>query len=220
MIVIINYGMGNVQSVKNALEALNENAIISDDKELIAKSKAIIIPGVGAFGDAMRRIKEKDLLNILHTEATEKKKPILGICLGMQLLATKSFEHGEHQGFGWVDATIERIQPNDSQCKIPHMGWNNLIIKDQSILFKDFDLNLENCAYFVHSFAMKLSKDETKAVLTSTVDHGGEVTASVRKGNVFGTQFHPEKSQNVGLKILQNFIQYIKEQQREENSKE
>ena len=207
-IVIIDYDMGNLQSLVNALHELGENAEIIQDPEKLRDSKAIILPGVGDFGDGMNNLREKGFLPILNDEIINKKKPYFGICLGMQFLAEKSFEYGEHDGFGWLKGNVERIKPNESQFKIPHIGWNNIDIHKETFLFENVESPI---FYFVHSFFLNVD-EEDKDSIVSTVWHGQELTASVQKDNIVGTQFHPEKSQASGLILLKNFIDYVNEE--------
>lgn len=205
MIVIIDYGMGNLQSVANAFELLGESVLISKDPKDIQNAKALVLPGVGAFSDGMKNL--NGLRDILEEEIIIKKKPFLGICLGMQLLARKSYEHGEHEGLGWIEGEVRRMEPRVSECKIPHMGWNDVTILQSNLLFSG--LTSLPTFYFVHSYSLVLDEG-FKDCATSECEHALTFTASVRKGNIFGVQFHPEKSQYAGLKLLQNFIEYTK----------
>jgi imidazole glycerol-phosphate synthase subunit HisH len=206
MIVIIDYGMGNVKSVINALEILGEEVIVSKDYDLIRSADAIILPGVGAFRDGMKNLDKAGLIPLLNQEVIEKKKPFLGICLGLQLLAKKSYEHGAYEGLGWVDGEVTKMGSQDISCKIPHIGWNDIKVLDESVLFKGLN---EGVFYFVHSYSLVLNI-QAQAIMTSTSNHGLEFVSSVRRENIFGVQFHPEKSQFAGLKVLTNFVKYIK----------
>ena len=197
MVAIIDYGMGNVQSVQKALNAINVENIISDKAEEIAKCSHIILPGVGSFKKAMENLHAKDLVSVLTKEVKEKKKPFLGICLGMQLLAEKGFEDGETNGFGFIEGSVDRIP--DNNLPTTHIGWNNIKVKNK----KYFSNVQDNNFYFVHSFCLQPTKPSDVA---ATVEYGCEITAAVLKDNVFGTQFHPEKSQVEGLEILKNFF--------------
>ncbi|HDZ17311.1 hypothetical protein LCGC14_0985680 [marine sediment metagenome] len=199
MIVIIDYGLGNLLSVANALRAIEVDAIISHKEEDIIKADKLILPGVGAFSNGMRNLKSRGLIKILNNEVFENKKPILGICLGIQLFAEMSHERGIHEGLGWIsNSSVDRIIPSDPSLKVPHVGWDVVKYKKNS-LFEGLQMNPE--FYFVHSFYVNCSED----IITSTFDYGGTFTASIMKENIYGTQFHPEKSQKNGLKMLKNF---------------
>ncbi len=203
MIAIIDYEMGNVKSIKNAFELLGEEIIITDEKNKISDAEAIILPGVGAFSDGMRKLERKNLLPILETEVLEKKKPYLGICLGLEFLAKKSFEGGETKGFGWIDATVKKIIPKEKSFKVPHMGWDDSLILNNKNLFKKIDIPT---FYFTHSYYVDVNENE-KSIITSVCDYGDvKITSSIEKNNIFAVQFHPEKSQSMGLKLLKNFI--------------
>ena len=201
MIAIIDYGVGNLFSLKSSLDAIGADSIITGDSSAIKSADKIILPGVGAFGDASNKLFSSGLADILISEA-KKGKPILGICLGMQLLLDKSYEYGEHKGLGLIGGEIRPISeviPKD--LKIPHIGWNALKFKKPSKLFKyikDGDF-----VYFVHSYYGANCENNTIAVS----EYGEELTAAVENANVFGCQFHPEKSGDVGLKILRAFCE-------------
>lgn len=201
MFALIDYEMGNVQSVLNAFHLLGQDIVKTRDKKEIEKAKAIVLPGVGAFGDAMENLKKFDLVDILNQEVLEKKKPFLGICLGLQLLARVGKELGIHQGLGWIEGQTVEIKPSDPSLKIPHMGWNNLEIKSFEGLYKDIQQNA--VCYFVHSYHLE-PKDQS--IITAIAPYGQNITASIQKDNIFGVQFHPEKSQGAGLKLLENFV--------------
>ena len=207
MIALIDYGAGNLRSVANACAAIGADVQVTIDPDVIRKSSGIILPGVGAFAEGMDRLRSAGLLPILTEEVMGKKKPYLGICLGLQFLAEKGFEHGEHEGFGWIKGTVEKIEPSDPSFKIPHMGWNSVEMRREADLFKG--LQGDPVFYFVHSFALKVDPSEEETV-TGVCDHGGEIIASVQKGNVHAVQFHPEKSQNAGLMILKNFFTLVR----------
>lgn len=205
MIVIINYNAGNLRSVFNAFNEIGEKAIISSNINDIIKSDAIVIPGVGAFNQCMSSLREMDLINEITHQVIEKKKPYLGICLGMQFLADIGYEMGKNEGFGWIDGDVRLIKPIDSRFRVPHIGWNNINIRDKnSILFKD--LPEDPCFYFLHSYNFYCTNADC---ITSTCYHGEIITSSVQKDNVFGVQFHPEKSQKNGFTLLKNFVKAI-----------
>jgi glutamine amidotransferase len=201
MIAIVDYGMGNVRSLRNALEYLGADVIITSDFEELEASDRIVLPGVGAFGDAMAAIRERGLQDTLTRQAMEVKKPVLGICLGMQLFARSSCEHGEHTGLGWLDADIRRLEVQ-RPLKVPHVGWNDLHFPPDDWLFKGLRPGQANF-YFVHGYHMVC---HNALDLVATADYGGPVTAVVRAGNLVAVQFHPEKSQDNGLKMLENWV--------------
>lgn len=200
-IAIIDYGMGNVRSLMNAFEYIGEDASVTADFDEMAAADRLVLPGVGAFGDAMKAIDAKGLKPVLDHLALEVKKPILGVCLGMQLFARVSHEHGTHQGLGWLDAEIHPLEVAPP-AKVPHVGWNAVSFAPDEWLFKGLPSG-ESDYYFVHSFHMVCNDP---ADLAGTTDHGGTVTAAVRRGNLTATQFHPEKSQDNGLQLLQNWL--------------
>lgn len=201
MIAIVDYGMGNVRSLRNAFEYLGADVIITADSAELEAAERIVLPGVGAFGDAMLAIRERQLEAVLTRQALDLKKPVLGICLGMQLFANTSIEHGAHTGLGWIDADIRRLGV-ERPLKVPHVGWNDLHFSSDDWLFKGIRPGQANF-YFVHSFHMVC---HNPADLIATTDYGGAVTAVVRSGNLVAVQFHPEKSQDNGLKMLENWV--------------
>lgn len=199
-ITIIDYGMGNLRSVQKALEHLGSSATISSSPSQIAAAEKVILPGVGAFRDAIKAIREHDLFDVIH-DFVDSGKPFLGICLGLQLLFDLSYEDGEYEGLGIVPGKVRKFElPPD--LKIPHMGWNQLSTRAaQNTLLKD--ISDDAWFYFVHSYYVDPSDDSWTAART---DYGGEFVSVVNRGNVFATQFHPEKSQQAGLQLLRNFI--------------
>jgi glutamine amidotransferase len=201
MIAIVDYGMGNVRSLRNAFEYLGKEVVITSDPVELEASERIVLPGVGAFGDAMAAIRERGLEATLTRQAMEVRKPVLGICLGMQLFARTSCEHGHHSGLGWLDADIRRLEVQ-RPLKVPHVGWNDLHFPPEGSLFKGIRPGHANF-YFVHSYHM-VCHDRTNVV--ATADYGGPVAAVVRAGNLVAVQFHPEKSQDNGLKMLDNWV--------------
>ncbi len=195
MIAIIDYGMGNLRSVQKAFEFIGHEAVITDDPEVILRADKVVLPGVGAFSDAIKTIKEKKLDKAIY-EAVESKKPFLGICLGMQLIFDKSYENGEFEGLGIIPGRVVRLPET---VKIPHIGWNDLTIKKREPLFEGLGEN--PYVYFVHSYYL-----ETDApVVSATTNYGKDIQVAVQKDNVFALQFHPEKSGRTGLRILENF---------------
>lgn len=198
MIAIIDYDAGNLRSVEKALHFLGQETIISRNREEILKADKVILPGVGAFGEAMAKLKSYNLDKVV-SEVVDSNKPFLGICLGLQLLFDESDEAPGVKGLGVLNGKIVKI-PNCVGLKIPHMGWNSLSIKEGSRLFKDIDENAY--VYFVHSFYLRADKEEE---VVATTEYSTLIHASVERKNVFACQFHPEKSGKTGLKILENF---------------
>ncbi len=202
MITIIDYGAGNLRSVAKAFEFLGATAIVSSGPEDIATAEKLVLPGVGAFGDGMKNLREAGLIEPLNREVLQNKKPLLGICLGMQLLAKDSEELGTHAGLGWIDAHVRRLDVGGLGLKIPHVGWNDVSPKPGAALFEK--VSASPSFYFVHSFAVACSNQED---IAATCNYGKDFAAAIQHGNIYGAQFHPEKSQKDGLRILQNFIE-------------
>ncbi len=202
MTAIVDYGVGNLFSLRSSFAIIGESVFVTGDPDVIRSSDRIILPGVGAFGDAAKKLDDSGLAEVLKEQA-KLGKPILGICLGMQLLFEKSYEYGEHEGLGLIKGNVRPIADKVSaDYKIPHIGWNALkFTEKKSPLFKY--IKEGDCVYFVHSYYGADCEDS----LTSTAEYGFDVTASVENGNVFGTQFHPEKSGEVGMKILKAFCE-------------
>ncbi len=199
MIAIIDYGMGNLRSVANMLQKIGHKAIITSEAEIIAKSDKIILPGVGAFKQGMENLNKMNFLPLLNDLVLNKKRKILGICLGMQLMTNWSDE-GNSEGFGWFDAKTIKFNLDTTKYKIPHMGWNSINLKKGSLLFNNCPNNLR--FYFVHSYYVV--NNNTNDVV-ATAFHGIEFTASMGRENIFATQFHPEKSHKFGMCVLNNF---------------
>lgn len=207
MIVVIDYDMGNLKSIANAFKALGVPVEVSGEPEVLGRASAIILPGVGAFGDGMRNLERRGLLPVLERKVAEERTPYLGICLGMQFLVTVGREHGEHRGFGWIPGECRRIEPRTGDAKVPHMGWNEVRVeREGSPLLAD--IGSGTAFYFLHSYHVAPAAEAADCVLAS-VDHGGALAAAVQRGHVFGVQFHPEKSQGAGLKLLRNFCDYV-----------
>ena len=204
MIAIVDYGFGNVRSLFNALDFLGADVKITREPKDFDAADRIVLPGVGAFGDAIAAIRKLGLENPLTQHALETRKPFFGICLGMQLLAKSSSEHGLHAGLGWIDAVVDRIHPIDPDIKIPQVGWNTLEFKGAEWLFSGLP-NEQNDMYFVHSYHLICSNSRD---LAATTNHGGPITAVINRDNITATQFHPEKSQDNGLRILQNWLEH------------
>lgn len=204
MIAIIDYDAGNIKSVEKALQFLGEEAVITRDRDTILHADGVILPGVGSFGDAMEKLHMYGLVEVIH-ECVAKQIPFLGICLGLQLLFESSEESPGVEGLHVLDGKIVRI-PSDHGLKVPHIGWNNLKFPNLGKLF--LGVPEDSFVYFVHSYYLQAA-DESQ--VTATTEYGVKIHASVEKGNVFACQFHPEKSSEVGMRILRNFIALTKE---------
>ena len=209
-IAIIDYGSGNLRSAAKALEVANKSVnanskiVITSDPEVIKKANKIILPGQGSFRDCYLGIKKiNDLVDTLNDFVLVQKKPIFGICVGMQLFAKIGYETEETKGFGWIDGVVKKINNINKTLKLPHMGWNQIEFKKDFLLFS----GIENKShmYFVHSYEF-LTKE--KNCIVATTNYGNSIIVAVAKDNIFGTQFHPEKSQKNGLKLLENFIKW------------
>lgn len=198
MIAIIDYDAGNIKSVEKAIASLGEKVVITRDRDVILSADHVILPGVGAFGDAMHKIRSYGLEEVIH-EVIAKNTPFLGICLGLQLLFETSEESQGVKGLGILKGKIVKI-PDDKGLKVPHIGWNSLEFPKEGRLYQGIEENAY--VYFVHSYYLRAEQD----IVVATTEYGTLIHASVEKGNVFACQFHPEKSSDVGLKILKNFI--------------
>ena len=201
MVAIIDYGVGNLFSLKSSLSSLGADVIVTADENELKNADQIILPGVGAFEDAIKKLRETSLDKVV-IELAKSGKPLMGICLGMQLLFDKSYEYGEHEGLGLIKGDIVPIKDDvSSDLKIPHIGWNALKFQNAaSPIFAN--INDGDCVYFVHSFYAKNCENNVIA----TTEYGATLTAAVADKNVFGCQFHPEKSGKIGLSILESFI--------------
>ena len=209
-IAIIDYGSGNLKSVAKALELaanninVNSKIVVTSDPKIIKQSEKIVLPGQGSFRDCYLGIKKIPELNeTLNEFVLLKKKPILGICVGMQLFAKTGYESQETKGFGWIDAEVRKINNMNKKLKLPHMGWNEIELKKDYFLFS----NIKNKShmYFIHSYEFMTKQ---KNCVVATTNYGNSIIASVAKENIVGTQFHPEKSQKNGLIILENFLKW------------
>ncbi|OGJ60212.1 imidazole glycerol phosphate synthase, glutamine amidotransferase subunit [Candidatus Peribacteria bacterium RIFCSPHIGHO2_01_FULL_51_9] len=200
-VLVIDYGVGNVESVTNALRYLGYSYSVSSEKEAIRRADSYVLPGVGAFAEAMSNLKERGIITTLSREVLKKRKPLLGICLGMQVLADDSEEGGMHKGLGWIPGHIVRI-PTRANIRVPHVGWNQVRTRKQKPLFSAIPKGAR--FYFDHSYHFATKKTH----IAATCMYGTEITAAVQHGNIFGVQFHPEKSQNNGLRILRAFCEY------------
>lgn len=203
-LLVIDYGVGNIRSVVNALNFLGYNPRLSGKKRDIETADIYIFPGIGAFPEAMKNLEGLDIINSLSHQVLDLKKPILGICLGMQVLAEDSEEYGLHQGLGWIKGHIKKM-PQSRQAKIPHIGWNPVSINKKFPLFSR--TNSAPAFYFDHSFEFVCRKDS----IAASCRHGRDVVAAIQRDNIFGVQFHPEKSQIQGLKLLKGFLNYAQE---------
>lgn len=200
MIAMIDYDAGNMKSVEKALQKLGADVVITRDAEVILRADKVILPGVGAFGEAMAQIRHYGLDKVIY-QVVENRTPFLGICLGLQLLFERSDETPGVEGLGILKGEILRI-PEKDQLKIPHMGWNSLQLQNEGRLFRGFTES--PYVYFVHSYYLKA---EDESIVKATTEYGVNIHASVEKDNVFACQFHPEKSSDAGLQILKNFIE-------------
>ena len=201
MIGIIDYGLGNLRSVAGAVERLGYEPVISSDASELAKADKLILPGVGAFGDGMRNLDARGLVGPLREMVLDGSTPLLGICLGSQLLSRQSEEFGTHQGLGWIDAHVTLLTPDDPSLRVPHVGWNDVVRTRESILFDG--IPDDALFYFVHSYHIIAPE----AIVTARCDYGVPIVAVLEVGNVYATQFHPEKSQQHGLTLLGNFLE-------------
>ncbi|MBR5818028.1 MAG: imidazole glycerol phosphate synthase subunit HisH [Clostridia bacterium] len=202
MVAVIDYGVGNLFSLCSSLDAIGADSVVTSDKEIIRRADRIILPGVGAFADAIAKLRESGLDKVIKEEAMAGK-PIFGICLGMQLLFEKSYEYGEHEGLGLLKGSVVGMDGRiDSSLKIPHIGWNSLSFEREHPLLKYTDEGQH--VYFVHSY---YATDCEESIIAST-EYGAKITAAVAHGNVSGMQFHPEKSGEVGLNMLRAFCEW------------
>jgi len=209
-VAIVDYGSGNLRSAAKAFEraaresGMNERVVVTSKPNEVAAADRIVLPGVGAFADCRAGLYGvAGMVDTLQREVIERAKPFLGICVGMQLMATRGVEYGIHAGLDWIAGDVVRIDPGKDRLKIPHMGWNELLeLKPHALLD---GLKAHDHAYFVHSFQLKTAEAKT---LLATTDYGGLITAVVGRDNLAGTQFHPEKSQATGLRLIGNFLRW------------
>lgn len=197
-VALVDYGAGNLQSVRNALMAAGAaDVLVTADPDALANADRIVLPGVGAFAHCMKALSAIDgMVDALDEETGKGGKPFLGICVGMQLMAEAGEEHGRHAGLGWIEGTVRKLEPANSAIKVPHMGWNDVMPSGSHPMIKAGE------AYFLHSFAFD------GADVLATTDHGGSVVAAIGRGNRLGVQFHPEKSQRYGLEFLARFLDW------------
>ena len=206
MIAVIDYDAGNIKSVEKALQSLGEDTVTTRDRETLLAANGVILPGVGAFGDAMGKLQDYGLVSVIR-ECVDKGRPFLGICLGLQLMFESSEESPGVEGLSLLPGKIVRI-PSDGGLKIPHIGWNNLRFSNEGRLFRG--LSQDSYVYFVHSYYLQADEPE---IVKATTEYGVQIHAAVEKNNLFACQFHPEKSSEVGMQILRNFIEVTKEGQ-------
>ena len=200
MIAIIDYDAGNIKSVEKAFQYIGEDTVVSRDKDVILSADKVVLPGDGSFGDAMEKLREYDLIDTIN-KVVENNTPFLGICLGLQLLFESSYETPGVEGLGILKGKILRI-PDKPGFKIPHIGWNSLELTNNGRLFKD--IPEDSYVYFVHSYYLKAENED---IVTATTEYSTHIHASVEQGNVFACQFHPEKSSDIGIQILKNFVE-------------
>ncbi len=203
MVGIVNYGMGNIKSVYNAIEYLGGSAFICEKPSDLSKATKIIIPGVGAFGKCVSNLYQAEFAEELKEYVIKKALPTLGICVGMQIMATKGFEGGEWDGLNWFDANVLKIDTNNNELRVPNIGWTETDIISNCPLFNK--IKAKPVFYFVHSYHVKCK--DSKDVIAS-YEYGESITAAILKNNIVATQFHPEKSQDVGLQFLDNFLNW------------
>ena len=206
--VIIDYNSGNLSSAEKSFQLMSEElklgqVKVSNKPEDVVNADRIVLPGVGAFADCKHEL--NSIMGLFEAIDAHIKtgKPFMGICVGMQMMATCGHEHGYHEGFNWIQGDVKIMEPNDKNLKIPHMGWNNLNIINSHPVFDN--INENDHVYFVHSYHFEVENNNN---LLASVDYGGKITAAIAHENIIGTQFHPEKSQSVGLQVIKNFLQW------------
>jgi imidazole glycerol-phosphate synthase subunit HisH len=200
-VAIVNYGMGNLGSVRRALEDLRARVVIADEPAALDGASHIVLPGVGAFGEGMARLRAGHWVDALHRHVEDAGTPLLGICLGMQMLGTSSAEHGLTDGLGFVAGKVCRLDAVGCSLRIPHVGWNEVEFQNGASLFRGIPQATD--FYFVHSYALQ---PDDRTDVSATTTYGARMAAAVQKGHVFGTQFHPEKSSRAGRQVLKNFL--------------
>lgn len=211
LLTIIDYGCGNIRSVYNAFNLISKQKklkiVISSNKSDIEKSSHLVLPGVGSYETCINGLRNSNLIDSILKKVNIEKKPFLGICVGMQMLASKGFENGEFLGLNWIKGNVKKIKKSHELLKIPHMGWNNLLIKKENSFIKKLKEKIDKpsiSAYFVHSYNFETEDSKNKIM---TTNYGQEITAMVSKENIIGVQFHPEKSHKFGIKFLETFIE-------------
>ena len=212
LIAIIDYGSGNLRSAEKAIAravrdgGLSHEVVVTSDADVVRGAERIVLPGVGAFADCMNGLRAvPGMVDVLSDAVRKRGVPFLGICVGMQLMATRGLEHGTHQGLDWIAGDVVRLVPSDSALKVPHMGWNTLSVRAAHPVIAHLSEIANPHAYFVHSFCLRAA---VAGDVIAETDYGGAIAAVVGRDNIVGTQFHPEKSQAVGLQLLQNFVRW------------
>jgi glutamine amidotransferase len=200
-VALVDYGIGNIDSVRRALQECGAEVMLAGKREEFERCSSIVLPGVGAFGDGMKHLRERGLVDILNEQVLEKKIPFLGVCLGMQLLAKKGYENETSDGLGWIDADCVRLKPKSADDRIPHIGWNEALHDGKAPLFKDLPSGKD--FYFVHSYALEC---RAPSEVLATTPYAGGFPSAVGRDNIWGVQFHPEKSQKPGFQLLRNFL--------------
>lgn len=211
-VAIIDYGSGNLRSAEKAIaKAVHDGGLphrvsVTSDAEAVRRAERIVLPGVGAFADCMKGLCAlPGMADALKDAVIARGAPFLGICVGMQLMASRGLEHGVHEGLGWIEGDVVRLEPGDPSLKIPHMGWNTLRVTQAHPVIAHVATAAEPHAYFVHSYALRAAR---RSDVLAETDYGAAIAAVVGRDNMIGTQFHPEKSQAVGLALLQNFVRW------------
>ncbi len=199
-VAIINYELGNLRSVQNAIEFIGKEAFIAQSPMDLQNASHIILPGVGAFGEGIDILNKQGWSDAIKEHALNKAKPFLGICLGMQLLAKAGTENGDHSGLGLIDGIVNKLETNDKSIHVPHIGWNHVTAKSGSKMYRE---SKGADYYFVHSYVLKPTNED---IISGTCHHGQDFVASIESENIWGAQFHPEKSQKAGLQLLTNFL--------------
>lgn len=203
LVAVIDYGVGNLHSVRHALDLVGADVIVTGDADEIARAERLVLPGVGAFGRCVENLQASGLVDLLERRVMHDGVPLFGICVGLQLLAREGYEMGVHPGLGWVPAVVKRLEPGSPGLKVPHVGWNDVNPVNESPMWAGLRGN--PTFYFTHSYALVPDDDTLEA---ASCDYGARFTAAIQRGNIFATQFHPEKSQENGLKILENFLSW------------
>lgn len=203
MTALIDYGAGNLKSVFNALDILGEECRVTSSADDLREADRIILPGVGAFGECIRNFTASGLRPVLDEQVLEKKKPFLGICVGMQMLASKGYEMGEHDGLNYIPGEIRKLETTIQELKVPHTGWNEITVLNDHPLLRG--IMVDRAFYFTHSYHF-IAADQ--ADVAATTDFGGTMVAAIARENIFASQFHPEKSQRNGLRLLENFLSW------------
>ena len=202
MIGVVDYGMGNLHSIAKAIDHVGGDVIVTSDRGALADCERIVLPGVGAFGECMANLEATELVATLEREVLERRKPFLGICVGMQLLATEGHEHGSHPGLGWLNATVDPLEHTEPGLRIPHTGWSDVeVVADSGTPFDN--VRAGECFYFNHTYHV-VPKDA--GLVAAHCSHGQEFVAAIARDNIIATQFHPEKSQQAGLDFLADFV--------------